>query len=73
MSGTTVMSGMSFDSVGPKWQLAGVVDVNGDGYADLVWQHTMSDIISVWYMVGSRMISYDAAAGPSASVWQLVR
>jgi hypothetical protein len=41
----------------PNWKIVGAGDFNGDGKADLVWQHTTSGWLSVWYMNGKNMVS----------------
>src|SRR5207247_1852298 len=73
MSGTMVMSGASLNAFDANWQLAGAVDVNGDGYADLVWQHATSGAIALWYMTGSSVVGSDSLTGLAPSIWQLVR
>ncbi len=57
----------------PHWTIHGVGDVNGDGYADLVWQHSQG-WLAVWYMrgtavVGTRYLSIDRVSDPN---WQIV-
>ena len=32
----------------PAWRIAGTGDLNGDGYADLVWQNSNDGTISAW-------------------------
>ncbi len=49
------------------WQIAGVGDVDGDGYADLLWQHQTGGWLAVWYMRGTdavltQMLSVDRTA-----------
>ncbi len=39
------------------WQIVGAGDVNGDGYADLVWQHKTQGWLAVWFMRGSTVLS----------------
>jgi hypothetical protein len=46
------------------WKIAGAGDVNGDGYADLVWQHQTGGWLAVWFMrgitvVGTNFLSYN--------------
>jgi len=40
----------------PNWQIVGAGDVNGDGYADLVWQHQTDGWLAVWLMRGTDVI-----------------
>ena len=44
---------LSPDSVvDPAWNVAGVRDMNLDGQADLVWQHSGTGALAVWFMNG---------------------
>jgi phospholipase D-like protein/VCBS repeat protein len=36
-----------------NWRIVGAGDVNGDGHADLVWQHQTNGLISAWLMNGT--------------------
>jgi hypothetical protein len=36
----------------PDWKIRGVGDLNGDGRADIVWQHDTLGTLAVWYMNG---------------------
>jgi hypothetical protein len=48
---------LSIGQIGdPNWQIVGAGDVNGDGYADLVWQHQTDGWLAVWYMRGTNVI-----------------
>ena len=40
----------------PNWQIVGAGDVNGDGFADLVWQHQTDGWLAVWYIHGTNVI-----------------
>ena len=40
----------------PNWQIVGAGDVNGDGFADLVWQHQTDGWLAVWYLHGTNVI-----------------
>jgi hypothetical protein len=40
-----------------NWKIVGRGDFNGDGWADLVWQHQTNGTISTWLMNGTTMIS----------------
>jgi hypothetical protein len=56
----------------PAWRLGGVGDVNGDRFADLVWQHD-DGRLAVWFMqsqnvVGTAVLPYNV--GPN-SRWQI--
>lgn len=54
------------------WRLAGVGDVNADGYADLMWQQT-DGRLAVWYMRAEVVLSTQVLSlnvGPN-SRWQI--
>ncbi len=56
MRGTTVMSTrfLSIPKVSdPRWQVAGVTDTNGDGFADLIWHEPTVGSLAVWYLQGT--------------------
>jgi hypothetical protein len=40
-----------------NWRIVGAGDLNGDGHADLVWQHQVSGLISAWLMHGTDLVS----------------
>jgi len=42
---------------GAAWRIRAVEDLNGDQHADLVWQHTGTGDLYVWYLVGSKFAS----------------
>jgi len=41
----------------PAWRIAGTGDINGDGYADLVWQNSNDGTISAWLMRGTQVLT----------------
>lgn len=54
------------------WRLGGLGDVDGDGFADLVWQHT-DGRLAVWFMrneavVGTTVLPYNVGVN---SRWQI--
>ena len=56
MRDTTVTSTRFFSipSVGAsQWEIVGVADVNGDGMADLIWQHASEGWLAVWHLAGT--------------------
>ena len=38
------------------WQIVGAGDANGDGYADLIWQHRTQGWLAVWFMRGPTVL-----------------
>jgi hypothetical protein len=59
MDGATVVD-TRFLSIGRipdlDWEITGVGDVDGDGYADLLWQHQTGGWLAVWGMQGTNVI-----------------
>jgi peptidyl-Asp metalloendopeptidase len=54
------------------WQIRAVVDLNGDGHTDLVWQHT-SGPLAAWLMTGTNatsMLALNPQQAPSG--WRIV-
>ena len=47
---------------GNGWSLVGAVDMNDDGYPDLLWQNNASGQVAVWYMGGSQGATYQSWA-----------
>jgi glucose/arabinose dehydrogenase len=39
------------------WRIVGAGDLNGDGHADLLWQHQTNGLISAWLMNGTSLVS----------------
>ncbi|MDP9224862.1 MAG: fibronectin type III domain-containing protein [Actinomycetota bacterium] len=59
MRGATVSSTrfLSIPKVGdPRWQIAAVADTNGDGKADLIWQHPTDGWLAVWFLQGTNVV-----------------
>jgi len=59
MHGTEVLFGrvLSIPQVADAdWRIRGVADFNGDGYADLIWQHQTEGWLAVWRMSGAQVI-----------------
>ncbi|HXG71624.1 MAG TPA: FG-GAP-like repeat-containing protein [Gemmatimonadaceae bacterium] len=54
------------------WQIASVTDINGDGSADVVWQHATQGWIAVWYMNGTRRIDYGSFPVAVETNWKIV-
>jgi hypothetical protein len=51
--GITVGSSLWIDPSGmPGWSVVGLLDIDGDDYADVIWQEDATRRIQVWYMSG---------------------
>jgi hypothetical protein len=63
---------MSPHSVNPNWKIKAVGDYNGDGKADLIFQHTNGSLYA-WFMDG-RIFTGGTFLTPAAvnPQWQLV-
>jgi hypothetical protein len=40
-----------------RWKIRAIADVNGDGMADLIWQHQTQGLISTWLMNRTTMVA----------------
>jgi hypothetical protein len=52
MDGTTITGGGFLPDVGPGWHAA-AADFNGDGKADILWNHDSGDLPAIWIMDGT--------------------
>ena len=65
---------LSIDRVADtNWKIRGVGDTNGDGMADLIWQHQTEGRLAVWYMratqvTATQFLSIDRVADTD---WQI--
>jgi hypothetical protein len=60
MNGTQVVSTrmLSLDHASDlEWQIVGAGDADGDGKADLIWQHPTNGGLAVWLMNGTDVLS----------------
>jgi hypothetical protein len=66
-------SNLSIPTVADRgWRLAGVGDTDGDGRADLVWQHTNGSL-GMWFMRGAQVVGtkFLSIAKVSDTAWQI--
>jgi hypothetical protein len=76
MNGTNYLSGSVLRNgqpAAPGWKAAGAQDLNGDGYADILFQNTTDGSLAAWLMIGAEYSSSVALrAGPAPSTgWKL--
>jgi hypothetical protein len=60
MNGTTMVGGGAFTVSGPSdlaWQARGLVDLDGDGRVDLIWQHVTGGYLAAWMLDGQNFRS----------------
>jgi hypothetical protein len=60
MNGATMVSSAFLNptqAADPSWRIRAVVDLNGDGRTDLVWQHMTTGWLSAWLMSGANAAS----------------
>jgi subtilisin family serine protease len=60
LDGSTVIGTRLLDGINRQpdanWRVVGSGDLNGDGYADLVWQHQTEGWLGVWFLSGPRVV-----------------
>jgi hypothetical protein len=73
------MNGSTITSIGApgtvsdlNWQIKGVGDFNGDGKADVLWQHATTGWTYIWFMDGATISSTGVPAQVSDSNWQIM-
>ena len=72
MNGATVTKSVVVASGVPlAWQIAKVVDIDGDGKADLVWRHTQNGDVAVWVMDGAVVTQAPVIATGVPLEWQI--
>ena len=70
MNGTTFIGSVSLGTLATSWNIMGVGDFNGDGKADILWQHT-SGARSIWLMNGTVHTS-SVSLGTVDNHWNIV-
>jgi VCBS repeat protein len=54
-----------------SWRIQGAMDMNGDGYPDLVWRHYTTGGNSVWFMSGTSVASGGSIPALTDTNWHL--
>ena len=72
------MNGATITSIGApgtvsdlNWQVKGIGDFNGDGKADVLWQHVTSGQTAIWFMNGATITSIGSPGTVSDTNWQI--
>ena len=77
MNGSTLLEGVWLNPnqvADTNWKIRAVSDVNGDGQADLIWQHVTTGAIAAWMMSGTTQISGTLLTPPAVGDldWRIV-
>jgi len=54
-----------------NWQIGAVMDANGDGKPDIVWEHTDGTIM-IWHMNGTSRTTYPIIPATVPLGWHVV-
>jgi hypothetical protein len=76
MNGTTLIDGRLLSAsrvADTNWKIVGSGDFNGDGLADIVWQHQTTGETSVWIMNGTTLVNGTllSPAGVGDTNWKI--
>jgi hypothetical protein len=72
MDGTAVIStGPALINPGAGWHAKEAVDTNGDGRADILWQHD-NGTPAVWLMEGVNVLLMGGALTNPGSAWHVI-
>jgi len=72
-SGLTIGSAPIIYTAAPNWQLATAADLNGDGVPDLIFENSITNQISIWFMqAGGMNFSSAPIIATAVSGWRLV-
>ena len=63
MDGADIAGGGVLPNPGPTWHVAEAADFNGDGKADILWQHD-SGLPAIWTMDGTNITGGAALPNP---------
>jgi hypothetical protein len=71
MTGTSTTPANRVQRTGPGlgWEVAGVGDLNNDGYADVIWRDRSNGSVVIWYMQGVNRLSTSTLASVPDLAW----
>ena len=58
-------------SAGTEWAIEGLADFNGDGKDDILWRHTSTGQVVIWFMNGLTVQSSDSPGTEPDLGWQI--
>ncbi|HLV79761.1 MAG TPA: VCBS repeat-containing protein [Chthonomonadaceae bacterium] len=77
LNGTSVVSGdylVDPGQIPAGWQIVGTPDLDGDGYADILWQNANTAAVYYWLLNGTTVTGGDYILDPNqiSTDWQIV-
>jgi hypothetical protein len=71
-NGLTISSAPIIYTAAPQWQLVAAADMNGDGEPDLIFENSVTNQISIWFMnPGGTTFSSAPIVAAAASGWKI--
>ncbi|HLV78844.1 MAG TPA: FG-GAP-like repeat-containing protein, partial [Chthonomonadaceae bacterium] len=64
------------NTIDPSWHIAATLDINGDGYTDILWENSVDAGVYYWLMNGTGYLSGDYLVAPyvinPSAGWRIV-